>query len=795
MNRTPVEPVPVEKLRWICPVEAVPGASTDDIPPIEGIVAQDDAMEALRFGLEIDAPGQNIYVRGLAGTGRLTLVRDVLTTIEPRLPPAPDHVYVHDFDRPDSPKLITFPRGRAEGFRQAMDDFRTFLSTDLEPAMHSEEAQAARARLETRWQKEIEQITAPFEEELSRAGLALALVKQGELTQPVILPVIHGEAVPPDRLQQLVASGQLEARAVEEIGERVAAFRPKLIQTHARVADLRRKHRIEMRELLVEQAREVLSSVAQGIAAEYPEARDWLEDVVEDVARRRLDAVDMEDRRFLALYEVNVIAAQREDGRRPVIIENAPTIQALLGRMEIVVGPEGLPQASHMSLHAGSLLRADGGYLIMEARDVLTEPGAWLALIRTLRSGKIELTPPEGPTTLRVSGLKPEPIPVRVKVVLLGDAGIYHLLDQTDPDFPHQFKVLADFDTVVPREPHGVRYYAGVLSRIVREERLPRLRNDAIAALVEHGARIAARADMVTTRFGRVADIAREAGYLARRQGEDTVTAEHVRNAVARTKRRADLPGRRFREQVSAGQIRVATSGEAVGQINGLAVIQAGPLTYGMPTRITATVGAGRGGTVNVEREAMLSGAIHTKSFYILNGLMRSLLKADHPLTFDASIAFEQSYGGIDGDSASAAELVCLMSALTSTPIRQDLAITGAVDQIGNILPIGAVNEKIEGFYDTCLTQGLTGTQGVVIPESNTGDLMLRHDVVQACADGRFHVWAVARIEDALALFTGMEPGRLGPDGRFPPGTLLDRARIEARRYWQMLQHQPGDGI
>lgn len=787
---TTVDPVPVEKLRWICPIEAVPGESTDDIAPIEGIVAQDEAMEALRFGLEIDAPGQNIFVRGLAGTGRLTLVRDVLTTIEPRLPPAPDHVYVHDFDRPDSPKLITFPRGKAEPFRQAMEDFRTFLGSELEPAMHAEEAQAARARLETRWQEEIEQITAPFEEELARAGLALALVKTGELQQPVILPVIDGEAVPPDKLQALVASGQLDAGKVEEIAQRVAAFRPKLIQTHARVADLRRKHRAELKDLLIEQARDVLTSVVAGIAGEFPEASDWLEDVVDDVARRRLDAVDLEDRRFLALYEVNVIAAQR-GSTRPVIIENAPTIQALLGRMEIVVGPEGLPQASHMSLHAGSLLHADGGYVIMEARDVLTEPGAWLALIRTLRSGKIELTPPEGPTTLRVSGLKPQPIPVRVKVVLIGDAGIYHLLDNTDPDFPHQFKVLADFDTVVPREPRGVRYYAGVLSRIVREERLPRIRNDAIAALVEHGARIAARADMVTTRFGRVADIAREAGYLARRQGEDMVTAQHVWDAVARTKRRADLPGRRFREQVASGLIRISTQDAAVGQINGLAVIQAGPLTYGMPTRITATVGAGRGGTVNIEREAMLSGAIHTKSFYILNGLMRSLLRADHPLTFDASLAFEQSYGGIDGDSASAAELVCLLSALTNAPIRQDLAMTGAVDQVGNILPVGAVNEKIEGFYDTCVTQGLTGTQGVLIPASNTGDLMLRHDVVEDCAAGRFHVYAVSRIEEALALFTGMEPGTIGPDGRFPPGTLLERARMEARRYWEMLQDRP----
>jgi predicted ATP-dependent protease len=297
---------------------------------------------------------------------------------------------------------------------------------------------------------------------------------------------------------------------------------------------------------------------------------------------------------------------------------------------------------------------------------------------------------------------------------------------------------------------------------------------------------------------GRLADIAREAAFLARKGApagqELEVTGEHVREAVRRTKRRADLPARRFREQVADGRIRIATEGRQVGQINGLAVIQAGPLTYGFPTRITATLGAGVGGTVNIEREAELSGAIHTKSFFILGGLLRQLLRSEHPLVFDASIAFEQSYGGIDGDSASGAEIVCLLSALTNEAIRQDIAMTGAIDQLGNILPIGAVNEKIEGFYDTCMARGLTGTQGVVIPDANVGDLMLRHDVVEACGRGEFNVWAVARIHEALALYFGRAAGeRDAETGFYPEGSVLHAAVMAAFMLWQRAQAKPED--
>ena len=351
--------------------------------------------------------------------------------------------------------------------------------------------------------------------------------------------------------------------------------------------------------------------------------------------------------------------------------------------------------------------------------------------------------------------------------------------------------MLADFDTIIDRTPDNVARYAEVVARIAREEELLPFDRTAVAKLVEHGARIAARSSKLTARFGRIADIAREATYVARQDDVEAVTGEHVTRAVQRTKGRADLPARRFREAMRRGSVNVRTSGEVVGQVNGLAVLQAGPLTYGVPSRITASIGAGSAGIINIEVQSSLSGAIHTKGFHILGGLLRHLLQTDHPLAFSASLAFEQTYGSIDGDSASCAEICCLLSELTGLPIRQGIAITGAIDQHGHVQAIGGVNEKIEGFFDACHDGGLTGDQGVVVPRANAGDLMLRPDVVDACAAGTFRVWAVECVHDALEVLTGFPAGRRDTDGEYPEGTLLHLAVLKAREYWLKTTQRP----
>lgn len=442
----------------------------------------------------------------------------------------------------------------------------------------------------------------------------------------------------------------------------------------------------------------------------------------------------------------------------------------------------------YRGIRAGAILNADEGYLILDVKDVLEEPGAWRALMRVLRTERLEIVPRELNWMRQTAFVFPEPIDIRVRVILIGDLNTYYMLDSYDSDFSELFKVLADFDDEIHRDENSIRLYAHVLASLCKSESLPPFHRSAVAAITEHGARIAARAHKLTARFGRIADIAGEAAFLS--DGK-TVTADHVHQAIRRTKSRASLPSRRFWEMVENRSIIVRTTGEVVGQINGLAVIRSGPLTYGFPARITASIGPGSAGIINIEGASHMSGAIHTKGFHILGGLLRKLLPTKHPMAFSASLAFEQSYGGIDGDSASGAEIVCLLSALTNIPIRQNLAMTGAIDQLGHLEAVGGTNEKIEGFFDACNYFGLTGDQGVIIPAANAKDLMLRNDVVQACSEGQFHIYAVDNVHDAIELMTGVTAGTIDSSGHYPEGSLLATAHQRAEEFWRLTLANP----
>lgn len=778
----------VAALRWQCEPSTFSFATTAEVEPLRGVVGQDDAIEALTFGLEIDAPGQNIYVRGLTGTGRSTLLRRMLADIKPACPLAQDRCYVHNFDSPDRPRLLTLPRGRGRAFRDRMAAFITFVRKDLATAVASDVIKARGKEIERQTQAHIEALTRPFETELRAAGLAMVMVQAGPVSRQMILPLVDGEPTPWEHMDAQVAEGKLEAEVLDALKEQGRTFTDTMESIGAEVAGIQTAMQKRMRSLLQDEARAILQQIHGEIleaAGGGDDLRAWLDAVAADVIDNRLTQLG-EPGAFTEQYRVNLIQGHEEEEPCPIIQESAPSVQSLLGTIDRSVGAEAAMQAPHMLVHGGSMLRADGGYLLLEARDVLTEAGAWRALVRTLRSGKIEMVAPDGPVTWRVPPIKPEPIPVKLKVILVGDAGLYYALDGMDADFPNLFKVLVDFEDSLPRDETGKGFYAGVLAHLARDEGLAPFDRTAVAALCEHGVRIAGRRGRLTARFGRLADLAREAAYLAAKDGSAQVDGEHVRKAVQRTKRRANLPSRRFQQSVRDGSLLIRTQGVHLGQVNGLAVIQAGPLTYGFPSRITCSIGPGRRGTINVEDEAEMSGRIHTKGFQILDGLMRNLLRTDHPLGFDASIAFEQSYGGIDGDSASGAEICCLLSALADRPIRQDLAMTGAIDQHGNIQPIGAVNEKIEGFFDVCAAEGLTGTQGVIVPQANVADLMLRQDVVDACAAGTFAVYGVDRIEQALAIFFDEHPGVRGDDGKFPADSLFAAARGRARHFFEM---------
>lgn len=779
-------PIPARLLRWTCDPASLPFSTTEEVEPVPGIIGQDSAVESLRFGLSTPAAGQNIFVRGLTGTGRLTLVHRLLEEIRPFCPETTDRCYVHSFAQPDRPRLITLPAGRGTAFRRRVDRLADFVRDNLRAALSSEGINARRMALKQAAEAKLKEIVEPFQKALQEAGLAVVNIEAGPLVQAVIFPLHEGRPVPPEEFEQLHRQGAINDEHYEKVKQAHGEFEPQLAEVGEKSSEMRRQLEEQVGELLEKAARQVLGRMVREIGREFPqpEVAVFLNELVEEVVKNRLIPTEEEDD-FTRLYRVNVVCERGGDGRCPIIVENSATVRSLLGTIDFEYAPGGEPRASHMGIRAGSFLRADGGYLILEVEDVLGEPGAWKALVRTLRTGQLEIMPPDHPMIGWVPTLRPEPINVSVKVVLLGDPETYALLDAFEPNFPKMFKVLADFDTVIPRDEEGIRHYAAVLARIAREEKLPAFDRSAVAALAEHGARIAAHQRKLTARFGRLADIAREAAFVASRKGQGPVSGEDVQEAVRRGKCRADLPARRFREYVAEGTIRVETAGRVVGQINGLAVIQAGPMTYGFPTRITATIGPGSAGVTNIERESALSGAIHTKGFYILGGLLRSLLRTDHPLAFDASVAFEQSYGAIDGDSASGAEICCLLSALTGIPLRQDVAMTGAIDQMGHLLAIGAVNEKIEGFFDACHDLGLTGTQGVIVPRSNGGDLMLRPDVIDECASGRFHVYAVSTVHEAIEVLTGRVAGERNARGRYPRNSVLGIAMEKARDCWQ----------
>lgn len=788
----PPEPLPPELLRWRCDPDTLGFETTDQVEPLRGVVGQASAVESLRFGLDVRAPGHNVFVRGLVGTGRLTLVRDFLRTMDERPADAPDRVFVHNFEAPDRPRLITLPRGQAPAFREASERLIRFIQKELPERLSGESRSAIERRLGQRAEKELSVVSGPLEEDLAAVGLALGLeqVQEGHPPRAVLVPTLDGEPLDPDELREAVADKRLTQEELAERQRIAETFQDRVETFNAHAMRIGADHRERLREAMQALARKELHEPVNEVRSAFPQADEHLTALVEDVALRRLDDLDDPvDVDFTRLYDVNLIAAHPTGCGRPVVLDNAPSISSLLGSFDPVILPDGTSHAPHMAVHGGALVRADGGTLVLDARDVASASGAWQALTRTLRSGTVELRPSDGDGSGgRVPALKPDPIPVDVKVVLLGESNVYDALDQADPDFPHLFKVLVDFEDVLPRDDSGVAMYAGVLTRIFHDEQLPPLTAGAVAALAEHGARVASRADALTARFGRVVDIAREAVWLARRDGIHRVEATQVREAVARTKQRAGLPGRQFRDRLRKGILRIETSGERSGQINGLAVTRAGQLTYGFPCRITATIAPGTGGAINIEGESSLSGRIHTKGFHLLRGALRTLLPTPHPLAFEASIALEQSYGGIDGDSASAAEAIALISALSGAPIDQGIAMTGALDQRGQILPVGAFNEKIEGFFDACATRGLTGTQGCILPASNAPALSLRPDVVEACAEGRFSVWPVQTVHEAISLLTHLPAGRLGERGAYPPGSVLYRAMAGARRLWQQGQ-------
>ncbi len=774
-----------QNVRWNCNPSYLDFNSTKDVDPVSNIIGQKEALDALKYAIESRAFGQNAYVRGLHGTGRLCMISEFLQNCVPAMHVKHDQCYVANFVQPDRPKLITLAAGEAKIFKRLMKKFADFVTRELNSYLDSDTIKIAKEKIENKAQIAVKKVSDPFEKELAKHDLKLVNFKTDKGYQSIISPLYDGQPVDPKQWQELIKENKVSQKQQEQIQHDIQEYNIKLQEMMKSINHIKYTSGEEIQELIEDETRNIIKMELSIIAEKFKvnEVENYLNDVTEDIIEQFFYS---QKEQFYPhkRYSVNILLAHDKKSKCPIIVERVPSLSKLLGTIESKWGEKGPELSDHMSITAGTLLRADGGFLIVDARELLSEAGAWKILTRTIKNQLLEIVPAEMAWPFSQPTLKPEPIPINVRVIILGDANTYYMLDNHDPDFPELFKVLVDFDTEIDRNKDNYHNYASVIARLVKEENLLHFDQSGVAALIEHGARICARKNKLTTNFPRIADLAREGHFLANKEKAKLITAQHVNTAIKRTKLRGGLPSKKFQQMLSNGTINVFTSGEIVGEINGLAVIHAGPVVYGFPSRITSTVGPGRAGVINIEGQADMSGSIHTKGFYILGGLLRHLLPTVHPLTFSASIAFEQSYGGIDGDSASGAEFCCLISAITNVPISQEYAMTGAIDQHGRLQAIGGVNEKIEGFYDTCKSQEFTGNQGVIIPHSNAGDLMLRDDVQQAVKQGTFAIHAVSHVTQALEILCKKPAGVL-IDGEYPVDSLLFKAMEKSNLFWQ----------
>ena len=773
----------VDDLAWSCPDDWLTSSDSRGIAPASSIVGQDRAVEAIEFGLNMPGIGYNIFITGLSGTGRLTTIKRFLEQADGDATVPDDVCFVHNFRNSEEPRALFLEAGAGRRLRDGMLRLVDELAADLPKIANDKEFRVRMERAVAGFQHRERDIIEKFDREVREAGFSMVQIQAGPITRPEIMPVIEEEPTPVDELVPLVEDGKLSEDQVKGFKATHHTLSEKLRDVFDRVGELRQNAQEEIervrRELLhptfKEAVRRVLVDVTDERAKPYlDEVQEDLEDSVEVfVADESEPGVD----RFIR-WRVNLAVDNSDLDGRPVVMETEPTYSNLFGTIERSMLPSDDTTTSLMRIRAGSLLRANGGYLVVNAEDILMEPRVWPGIKRALRYRRVQIQALES-LMLGAALLKPEPVPLNVKVVVIGDRNIYDLLYRRDSDFSKIFKVLADFDSVIQRTPDHAADILSVLRRVAGDEGLLPLDQSGMAAMLEQAVHLGGWRRRFSSRFSDLTDLQREAEYQARKAGAEAITRHHVAAAETARSRRHGLSEDRTHEVIADGVVHVETDGSVVGQVNGLAVYDLGHHRFGKPSRITARVGLGREGVINVERQAGLSGPIHDKGLSILTGFLRGTFARRIPLTMACSVTFEQSYGGIDGDSASSTEIYAILSALAEVPLKQSIAVTGSVDQYGRIQAIGGVNEKIEGFYRVCKAQGLTGDQGVMIPASNAPDLHLSAEVVEAVREKRFSVWAVESIEDGIELLTGVAAGEWSDeDGWTADGVY---ARCQAR--------------
>ena len=788
--------LPPTKLRWRCELARIPFETTAQAELREGFIGQERALRALKMGVELSAPGYNVFVCGLAGTSRGGTIAHMIEDLHPAMKPSLDRCYVNNFKIPDRPRLLSLPRGQANAFKKDMQAGVDFLRRRIPQVFEGEPFQRQKSRIVERFTVREKELMDDFTRRIAREQFALGHMQVGAVALPEIFPVLEGQMVPIEDISKLVHEGKLESTVGEDIERKYEQFRQEFTVVYRKTLTLSRELASELSYLEQEAASVLVDGVIEELKEKYPgtNVAEYLEEVRhhlldnldpfkerEGEAEQDGDATDglpktpgaAPERDPFRVYGVNVILAHSDDEPSPVIFETTPTYANLFGTIQRTYDTRGGWTSDFMDLRGGSLLRADGGFLIMYSLEALSEAGVWRALKRTLNHNRLEIQPLEMFYPFGGSALKPEAVEINVKVILIGDRQLYEMLYEYEEDFQKIFKVRVEFDEEMPMSDGVIAEYAGRLRTLSEKEGLSPFDRGAFAAMLEYGVRRAGRRNKVTARFVDIADLAREANYAAAAVGENVVRAAHVRGALASKMERHNLIETRIREMIEEATLLVDVTGKRVGQVNGLSVLEIGGYSFGKPVRITASAALGKAGLINIEREANLSGRFHDKGVHIIAGYLRSLFAQDKPLSLAASICFEQSYSGVDGDSASSTEIYALASALAGAPLRQDIAVTGSMNQQGDIQAIGGINEKIEGFFDVCRIKGLSGTQGVLMPESNVEDLMLREDLLEAVGEGKFHIWPVSRVEQGLEVLTGMAAGKKNGDGAFEAGTLF----------------------
>ena len=770
--------LPVEKLRIICDPLTLDCQSSAEVAPLESIVGQERAVRALQFGLGIQGLGFNTYVAGMPGTGKETLVKRFLDEVAKDKAVPSDWGYVNNFEDPYRPTALRFPPGRAKAFQADMRELVALARREIRRVFESDEYAAKREETFKTFQRQKERLLSELGERVKAEGFVIQSTSLGMVT----LPLKDGKPITDEQFLalSLAERQRMLARKDSLQGELKTALRQiKNLDKQAdrQIAALDREVALFALNHLVEDIQEQYQDLPEVVAYLQAVKNDILENLADFKAEPKSELVlpmlGLGDTGQAATkYEVNVLVDNSLLAGTPVVMELNPTYNNLFGRIE-KEAQFGTTVTDFTMIRAGCLHRATGGYLVLPIEDVLRNLFSWDSLKRALRNREIAVEEAgERLGFITTKSLRPEPIPLEVKVILIGQPVLYYLLHTYDKDFSELFKVKADFDTQMERTAENVRNYVAFTCSLCNEEGLSHLDQSALAKLVEYGSRLAEDQAKLSTKFGDLADVIREASFYAAQDNSGYVTSVHVKQAIEERIYRSNLLQERIREMIERDTLKIDVTGEVIGQVNGLSVISLGDISFGRPSRITASLGLGREGLIDIEKQAELGGPIHSKGVMILSGYLTEKYTQDKPLSLSARLVFEQSYSGVEGDSASSAELYALLSSLSNLPLKQGIAVTGSVNQKGQVQAIGGVNEKIEGFFEVCQAKGLTGQQGVLIPESNVKHLMLKEEVVEAVRTGKFHIWPVETVDEGIEVLTGVRAGERSDDGTFGEGTV-----------------------